>query len=298
MIKQEYIQCLSGAKDINVLYDKLKYIKKTAVTDERILLILPCNPGGANHGNYFLSGVYPYIHNNWRKTDIWLRNIRSKIYFAAHSCVEFKYKDGNGALVYEHEMHRVKNDFDYGKPAPDVFTFEDSTPGFNMYKMVEDLIKGLNRALDYGFTRIISIQTPSRYKMGFAAAVDRMNLWDITTLVDAKMGTYSYLMKSINSIITENITGILYHPKFSYRFTDSNTSGVPEIFQYHKNKIFKDFTTIFDNIKIYGEGCEHNLPILISDSAIPLKELTTKYELPYYQGFYENIYAYTNNNYF
>lgn len=271
-------------------YDKMIYVNKSEVTDEKILLILPCNSGGANMGSYFLAGSYPYRTNNWRKSDLWLRNLRSEIYFAAQSCVEFKYHDGNGALVFEHEMSRVKNNFDFGKPAPDVFTFDNNQSGFNMFKMVDDLKFGLDRALRYGFSRIISIQTPLSYKMGFFRAVSDLGLWNSITLIDSKIGTFEYFLKLVNVCLVENITGLLYHPVWSYSWNDKRVQTTPKEFQYMNSQEYKDITQIVENFRVYGNSFEHFCPKLKSD-ILSFTELIDKYKFPYRTPFYQGSYV-------
>lgn len=280
--------------DIPDLWSRLNYINKKQVIDEKILVILPCNPGGANHGSYFMSGDWPYRVNNWRKTDIWLRPLREQIYFAAHSCVEFKYNDGKGALVFEHEMIRVKNDFDYGKPGPDVFTFDPTKNGFLMTKMVEDLKKGTDRAMRYGFERIISIQSPLFYKMGFSKAVQDLGLWDKVTLIDTRMGTFEYFMKMINCVLFNNITGIVYDRNWSYKFNQNRLNDTPIEFQYCFYDNYVDITDKIEKLRIKGDSFEHFLPILNRDRELNLDNLIEKYKLPYRTKLYpkpEIIYA-------
>lgn len=297
------IQYLHGSyhvKSQSDIYQKMIYIKKNKPTEEKTLLILPCNSGGANQGSYFLAGTYPHLSNNWRKSDIWLRNIRAEIYFAAQSCVEFKYHDGLGALVFEHEMHRVKNDFDYGKPSPDVFTFSDNEEGFNMYKMVEDLKVGIKRALDYGFTDFVSVMTPLSYKMGFYKAISELDMWDRTTMIDSRIGTYEYFVKFVNIIRKKKYRGILYHPIWSYTWSEQKMKETPIEFQYQYAENYIDVNSIIENRRIKGNNFEHFCPVPIEDSELQLSELVTKYDLPYgtplYNGAHELLK--TNNQYF
>lgn len=287
MIKDSYIKTVYPQNEfIGIkpdLYSKMTYIQKSEVTDERILLILPCN-SGARFGNYFLGGSYPYMKNNWRKCDIWLRNIRSDIYFAAHSSVEFYFPDGNGAIVFEHENNRVCSTDDKGVPVQHEFTYEDDSTKFSINKMVSDLKLGLHRAKLYGFTKIIAILTPLAYKTSFIKAVDELNMWDMVTMFDSRVGTVDYFMKYINMILIHDITGILYKDKFSYTY--HNKTPIPTEFKFNTHSMYRNVNEFSTDLQMSGNKFKHLLPIHKDDSDKCIDELIQLYRLPYNTALY------------
>lgn len=287
MIKESYIKTvLPNNQFIDIkpdFYHKTTYIQKSEVTDEKILLILPCN-SGARFGNYFLGGTYPYMKNNWRKCDIWLRNIRSDIYFSAHSSVEFYFPDGNGAIVFEHENTRVCSSDDKGVPIQHEFTYDDIDGKFSIRKMVDDLKIGFNRAKEYGFTKIISILTPLAYKTTFVKAVDELDMWDMVTMIDSRVGTVDYFMKFINMLLIHDITGILY--KDTYSYTYHLKTPIPEEFKFNTHAKYINVDTFSTDRKMVGHKFNHNLPIHNDDLDKSIEELIDLYRLPYNSRLY------------
>lgn len=270
----------SGETDLD---DKLVYIRKSEVTDEKILLVLPCN-AGASKGNYFESGRFPYYANNWRKADTWLRNLRKDIYFAAHSSVEFYFPDGNGAFVFEHENQRVCSTDDKGVPYMKEFSYSDKSL-FYIPKMVKDLEKGLDRAVNqYKFKKVICIDTPLAYKTSFYKAVNNLNLWDSVTMMDSKVGTLGFFVKMVNLILYKDLPGILWYPKFSYSFNNNTT--IPEEYRYDKANLYINLQDhiILKNVK--GKHFSHFCPVYKEHENLSLKELTELYKLPYESKIY------------
>lgn len=270
----------SGETDLD---DKLVYIRKSEVTDEKILLVLPCN-AGASKGNYFESGRFPYYANNWRKADTWLRNLRKDIYLAAHSSVEFYFPDGNGAFVFEHENQRVCSSDDKGVPYMKEFSYDDKSL-FYIPKMVKDLEKGLDRALNqYKFKKVICIDTPLAYKTSFYKAVSNLNLWDKVTMMDSKVGTLGFFVKMVNLILYKDLSGILWYPKFSYSFTNNTT--IPEEYRYDKTNTYINLQDHIFLKNVKGKHFNHFCPVYKEHKDLSLKELTELYKLPYESKIY------------
>lgn len=270
--------------NMNSIYDKLIYIRKTEKTDEKVLLILPCN-AGASKGNYFEAGTFPYLNNNWRKADKWLRNLRTDIYIAAHSSVEFYFPDGNGAFVFEHENHRVCSSDDKGVPVMSEFSYYDQNL-FYIPKMVNDLKKGFDRALNqYNFEKIIIIETPLAYKTSMAKAINDLGIHEQVTMIDSRVGTVDFFLKMINVILYKDLSGILYHPNFSYKFSEK--CEIPDEYRYDKYDYYKNILDYVDLIRINGHDFSHLLPVYKKDSDKTLSELIEIYKLPYKTPLYK-----------
>lgn len=265
------------------LDNKLVYIRKSEVTDEKILLVLPCN-AGASKGNYFESGKFPYYANNWRKSDMWLRNLRKDIYFAAHSSVEFYFPDGNGAFVFEHENQRVCSSVDKGVPYMKEFSYNDNAL-FYIPKMVKDLEHGLHRAFNqYNFSKIICIDTPLAYKTSFCRAVSNLNLWDKVTMIDSKVGTLGFFVKMVNLILYKDLPGILWYPKFSYSFNKNTT--IPAEYRYDQTDQYKNLQDIIFLKNVKGKTFNHFCPIYKEHKDLSMTELIELYKLPYRSKMY------------
>lgn len=245
---------------------------------KKILLVLPCN-AGASKGNYFESGRFPYYANNWRKSDTWLRNLRDQIYFAAHSSVEFYFPDGNGAFVFEHENQRVCSTDDKGVPYMKEFSYDDKSQ-FYIPKMVKDLEHGLNRAInDYKFEKIICINTPLAYKTAFYKAVENLGLWNKVTMMDSKVGTLGFFVKMVNLILYKDVPGILWYPKFSYKFNDK--TKIPLEYRYDYSKIYKNLQDMIVLKNIKGKTFNHFCPVYKEHENLSMPELIDLYRLPY-----------------
>lgn len=261
---------------------KITIYKKTTPGQEKILLILPCN-SGASKGNYFLAGNFPYYNNNWRKADKWLRNNRNDILFAAHSSVEFYFPDGNGAFVFEFENHRVCSTDDKGVPFAKEFSYDvDDDTRFSIPKMVEDLKHGIKRALDYGITRFVAVETPLAYKTSLFRAVDDLNMWDTFTIIDSRIGTMDLNLKLVNIVLRNQITGYLYHNVYSYTMSDIMKQTLPKPYRFDLSEQYKNIDELGIVFKeIIGTTFKHKCPMMIDDINTDLDTLIEKYKFPY-----------------
>lgn len=263
-------------------YNKDNYIQKKSPGSEKTLLILPCN-SGASKGNYFLAGRFPYYSNNWRKADKWLRNMRNDILFAAHSSVEFYFPDGNGAFVFEFENERVCSSDDKGVPFAKEFSYDNNDDTrFSIPKMVEDLKHGIKRALDYGITRFVAVETPLAYKTSLFRAVDDLDMWDVFTIIDSRIGTMDLNLKLVNIVLRNQITGYLYHNVYSYKMSDKMRQTLPKPYRFDLSKQYKNIDELGIIFKeITGSTFKHKYPLMIDDIDMDLDALILKYNFPY-----------------
>jgi len=148
----------------------------------KILLILPCN-AAACIGNYFRAEVYTKKGwNTWREADFCLSDLRSTgtVALAAvdSSTLETEPKGSKGAIVFETEMNRVRNDEGEDWGAPNWRWFKPTKAGNCEYleELTAALVKGIRRVEKMGFSKVFTLVNPRGYFLSLAAAVDKCGL--------------------------------------------------------------------------------------------------------------------------
>jgi hypothetical protein len=156
---------------------RLKNLKNS-----RILLILTCN-AAACLGDYFKAGAYTKKgRNTWTVADACLRDLRNKglVAFAAmdSSILETEPRGSKGAIVFETEMHRVKNPTGKDWGAPNWRWFKPSKSGKCEYleALTGSMVKGIRRVEKMGFSQVFALVNPRGYFLSLAAAVDKCGL--------------------------------------------------------------------------------------------------------------------------
>lgn len=147
-----------------------------------MLLILPCN-AAACIGNYFRAETYTKKGwNTWREADFCLNDLRTegKVALAAvdSSVLETEPNGSKGAIVFETEMHRVKNPSGEDWGAPKWRWFRPTADGKCEYleMLTESLVKGVHRIEKMGFSQVFALVNPRGYFLSLAAALDRCRL--------------------------------------------------------------------------------------------------------------------------
>jgi len=161
---------------------KRSWIQLNSLKKSRVLLILPCN-AAACIGNYFRAETYTKKGwNTWREADFRLHDLRAegKVAFAAvdSSVLETEPDGSKGAIVFETEMHRVKNPTGEDWGAPNWRWFRPTADGKCEYleMLTESLVKGVRRVEKMGFSQVFALVNPRGYFLSLAAALDRCRL--------------------------------------------------------------------------------------------------------------------------
>jgi hypothetical protein len=153
---------------------------------------------------------------------------------------------------------------------------------FSIDKMVEDLKVGIKRALSYGIKRFIAVETPMAYKTSLYKAVNDLNLWDIFTIIDSRIGTMDLNLKLVNVALKHHITGYLYHDVYSYKFSEKMKNITPDEFRFDQSSHYKNITDlgiVFS--KIQTAQFNHLYPKMLSDNDKTFSEITDFYSFPY-----------------
>ncbi|MCA9407186.1 MAG: hypothetical protein KC733_00720 [Candidatus Omnitrophica bacterium] len=150
----------------------------------KTLLILPCN-AAACIGNYFKAEYYSKKNwNTWREADVRLHDLRKNgsVVFAAIDSVtlETQPDDPRGAIVFETEMDRVRNEEGEDWGAPSWRWFKPTSSGKWKYleELTEALIKGVRRIENLGFNQVFTLVNPRGYSLALSVAIDQCNLSD------------------------------------------------------------------------------------------------------------------------
>lgn len=264
----------------NILYNNKSFYQKTNVESEKVLVVLPCN-AGARFGNYFLGGTHH--QNNWLTADNILKKLRlDTIYMAALSSVNYHFIDDDGALVFEHEMHRVSSDGDFGLPNISRFNIINQTKyDFDINFLVKNVEIGLHRAFDiYKFQRIIFILTPMAYKIAVNIAVTNTNNWDKVTFFDVNsMGGMGYYTKMVNILHKESYKdcGRFEYPYLHYRDIGLN---LPQEYKYETINWKQDDLSMCVLYNIHTKTYKQ-FPILKADADLSNTDIMLLYNIPY-----------------
>jgi hypothetical protein len=182
------------------------------------LLILPCNKG-AQQGNYFLGQL-------WKRFEKALiqEGLREDVHIAAIDCiVSFLKNDGLGAIVHETEMDRVRG---FDSHPSKFFDIPDiQKRNLRVQKLSEDIEVGLKR-WEIEYDHLLIFSNTLAYRMAIKYAVDRLNLWDKTCLVDfpaTQIGIHHNAVQIALDSLRFKEVGVVKIPlDLMYRFKSKN----------------------------------------------------------------------------